>query len=137
MRQTTGGLNDLLATYANYAQHRPQTVTDAAGQTTTLTYNAAGQVLTVTNAKNETTTNTYDTEGRLTTVTGPVSGATTTYTYDGYGRMRTVTDADNATVTTDYDLWTGQSGSRIQTRRTKRRRTCGWTSRAGAIGSGG
>ncbi len=44
-----GGSTDLLATYANYtAQHLPQSVTDAAGQSTTLTYNAAGQPLTAT-----------------------------------------------------------------------------------------
>ena len=40
-------------------------MTDAAGQTTTLTYNAAGQPLTVTNAKGETTTSAYDDDGRL------------------------------------------------------------------------
>ena len=106
VRQTTGGMNDLLASYANYnAQHQPQSVTDAAGQTTTMTYNAAGQVLTVTNAKNETTTSTYDADGRLQTVTGPVAGATTSYTYDGYGRGRTVTDSDGYVLTTDYDAF--------------------------------
>jgi RHS repeat-associated protein len=104
VRQTTGGMNDLLASYANYnAQHEPQSVTDAAGQTMTMTYNAAGQVLTVSNAKNETTTSAYDTEGRLQSVTGPVNGATTSYAYDPYGRVRTVTDPDAYTVTTDYD----------------------------------
>ena len=57
VRQTTGTLNDLLATYGSYTSgHLPQTVTDAAGQPTTLTYTAAGQVLTRTNALNETTT---------------------------------------------------------------------------------
>src|SRR6185436_5965199 len=49
-RQTSPGVNDLLGTFANYtALHQPQTQTDAAGQTTTLTYNAVGQVLTSTN----------------------------------------------------------------------------------------
>jgi YD repeat-containing protein len=88
VRQTTGGTNDLLASYSNLtALNQPQTITDAAGQATTLTYNAAGQVLTVANARNETTTYTYDLDGRLTAVAGPVAGATTTYTYDGYGRV--------------------------------------------------
>lgn len=45
-------------------QQQPHAVTDA-GQTTTLTYNAGGQVLTVTNARSETTTSTYDADGRL------------------------------------------------------------------------
>ena len=106
VHQTTGGMNDLLASYANYtAQHQPQSLTDAAGQTTTMTYNAVGQVLTVTNAKSETTTSTYDTDGRLQSVTGPVTGATTRYTYDAYGRTRTVTDSDAYVVTTDYDIF--------------------------------
>jgi YD repeat-containing protein len=106
VRQTTGGINDVLATYSNFdLLKQPQTMTDAAGQTTTTTYNNAGQVLTVTNANNETTTWTYTTDGQLTNVLGPVAGATTTYTYDGYGRVRIVTDPDNYTITTDYDLF--------------------------------
>jgi len=92
--------------YANYtATHRPELVTDAAGQTTTFTHNAAGQVLTSTNARQETTTYTYDTNGRLESVAGPVAGATTSYTYDGYGRVRTVTGPDGYTATTDYDVF--------------------------------
>jgi RHS repeat-associated protein len=78
-------------------------MTDAAGQTSMVTYNAFGQVLTVTNPKNETTTNAYDSAGYLQSVTGPITGATTSYTYDSYGRIRTVTDSDGYTVTTDYD----------------------------------
>src|SRR5436190_6144210 len=81
VRQTTSGLNDLLAGFGSYTpQHRPQTMIDAAGQTTTATYNPAGQVLTVTNAKRETTTSAYDANGYLRSVTGPVAGATTTFT---------------------------------------------------------
>jgi YD repeat-containing protein len=106
VRQTTGSLNDLLASFSGYtAQHRPQTSVDAAGQTTTTTYNAAGQPLTITNPKLETTTLAYNANGQLTTMTGPVSGAQWTYTYDSYGRARTVTDPDGYTVTTDYDVF--------------------------------
>jgi YD repeat-containing protein len=105
VRQTTGSVNDLVASYGGYtAQHLPTTMTDAAGQTTLATYNAFGQVLTVTNPKSETTTNAYDSAGYLQSVTGPITGATTTYTYDGYGRTRTITDSDGYTVTTDYDV---------------------------------
>jgi YD repeat-containing protein len=97
------GPGDLVATYGNYtAGGQPQTVTDAAGQGTTLMYTSAGQVQTVTNPRDETTTYGYDTQGYLTSVTGPVAGAATTYTYDGYGRVRAVT-TDGATITTDYD----------------------------------
>ncbi len=106
VRQQRSGGTDLLAQYAAYTGlHQPQTVTDASGETTTLTYNAAGQVLTTTNALNQTTTYVYDGDGRLTSVTGPVGGATTTYTYDAYGRVRTVTSPDGYTVTTDADVF--------------------------------
>ncbi|MCC7124014.1 MAG: RHS repeat protein [Acidobacteria bacterium] len=105
MRQArTGGGTGLVQSYGSYVNHRPGTVTDAAGQTTTTTYNTAGQPLTVTNAKSETTTYTYDAvTGDLLTVTGPLTGATTTYAYDGYGRLQTVTEADGYAVTTSYD----------------------------------
>ena len=105
VRQTTGTANDLIASYASYtAGHLPQTVTDAAGQASTLTYTASGQVATSTNAKSETTTYTYNTASQLTTVTGPVTGATTAYTYDGYGRVATTT-TDGMTLTTEYDVF--------------------------------
>jgi RHS repeat-associated protein len=105
-RQTSSGVNDLLGTFANYtALHQPQTVTDAAGQTTTLTYNAFAQVLTSTNARSETTALVYDVNHRLDTVTAPMTGAVTTYTYDSEGRVRTVTQPDGYAVTTDYDAF--------------------------------
>jgi YD repeat-containing protein len=43
-RQTRLGQNELLAKATYNSQHRPLTATDAAGQTTTYTYNARGQV---------------------------------------------------------------------------------------------
>jgi RHS repeat-associated protein len=104
VRQTTPGLNDLLATYSNYTvTHRPQTFIDAAGQTMTATYNAAGQVLTITNAKSETTTLAYDASGFLLTVTRPVTGAVTAFAYDGFGRVRSVTESDGYAVTNVFD----------------------------------
>jgi RHS repeat-associated protein len=103
VRQTRPGGSDLLASYEDYVDHRAQAIIDAAGETISVTYNAAGQVLTVTNPLDETTTYGYNTAGFLTSVTGPVSGATTTYTYDAYGRVATVTDADDYTVTTASD----------------------------------
>jgi RHS repeat-associated protein len=105
-RQTSPGVNDLLGTFASYtALHQPQTATDAAGETTTLTHNALGQVLTSTNAKNETTTVVYDADHRLQSVTAAMPGAVTSYTYDSYGRVRTVTQPDGYAVTTDYDVF--------------------------------
>jgi RHS repeat-associated protein len=104
VRQTTGSLNDLLATFGNYtAGHKPRDITDASGNTTTLTYNSAGQIATATNAASETTTFTYDTNGYLQNIAGPVSGATVALTYDDYGRVETVTNADGDVTTTEYD----------------------------------
>jgi YD repeat-containing protein len=35
LRQTTGSLNDLVASFGNYVAHRPQTITDGAGRSPT------------------------------------------------------------------------------------------------------
>ena len=96
------------------SQHEPLTITDAAGQVTTLTYNTQGQILTrqvVVNSANQITTMTYTGPGGtgtgnyLTLVTGPVTGATTSYLYDSYGRVHTVTDSEGCAVTTAYDAF--------------------------------
>jgi RHS repeat-associated protein len=111
VKQKRGATHDVLARYTYNAQHLPLTATDAAGQTTTYTYNAAGQVLTVTTperagiTETRVTTYTYDPNGRLQTVTGPASGATTTYAYDALGRVQSVTDPDGHTVSYQYDAF--------------------------------
>ncbi|MBK6686385.1 MAG: RHS repeat protein [Deltaproteobacteria bacterium] len=90
--------------------HRPKTMTDGAGRTTTYTYNATNaQVATVTNAKGEVTTYAYEMStsspayGKLLTLTGDVPGGNRTYTYDSAGRVRTMTDSEGYTLTYDYD----------------------------------
>ncbi|MBK6686378.1 MAG: hypothetical protein IPG45_18055 [Deltaproteobacteria bacterium] len=90
--------------------HRPKTMTDGAGRTTTYTYNATNaQVATVTNAKGEVTTYTYEMNtsspayGKLLTLTGDVPGGNRTYTYDSAGRVRTMTDSEGYVLTYDYD----------------------------------
>ena len=104
VQQATNGTPDTVAAYSNYtSSHRPQSVTDAAGQTTTITYNAAGQVLTITNPRQETRTFAYDSNGYLISVTGAVSGSVSTFTYDGYSRVRTATGPDGYALTLDYD----------------------------------
>jgi YD repeat-containing protein len=106
VRQTTGVQDDLLAGFSNYtATHRPQTIVDGAGKTTTVTYNSAGQPLTVTNPRSEVTTLTYNTDGQLLTVDGPGSGDTTTYTYDAYGRVESVTNGEGYVIEKQYDLF--------------------------------
>ncbi len=77
------------------AQHRPLTITDAAGQTATCAYNSFGQIKTVTNAQQQTLTFVYDrdddnngeTDGYLLSVTGPVAGVSTSCQYDAFGRV--------------------------------------------------
>src|SRR6266851_557371 len=96
VRQVNGQSTDLLEMYTYNAQHLPLTITDAAGQTTTYTYNTAGQLLTIVTPPRDgltlaqrTTTYAYDTNGYLQSVAGPLAGMTASYTYDGYGRVRT------------------------------------------------
>jgi RHS repeat-associated protein len=105
VRQTTNGANELLTknTYDPQHPHLIKTTTDASGQTTTYTYNGAGQIATITNARKEKTTFSYDGNGYLKTITDALPGATTSFTYDGFGRVRTVTDAEGYAITTDYD----------------------------------
>lgn len=105
VRQTRGANNELLARITYNAQHRPLTVTDAAGQTTTFTYNSRGQPLTETNSKGETSAYTYDTDGYLIAVDGPLPGTSdgSTATYYAFGRIRTITDESGYTLTFEYD----------------------------------
>jgi YD repeat-containing protein len=105
VRNTTGGANDLLAQYTYNSQHKPLTVSDASGRTTTFTYNSAGQIQTLTNARNETMTFTYSSSqgGYLGTIMGPVSGSTTSFTYDALGRVQSAAGPDGRSVSTDHD----------------------------------
>lgn len=105
MRQTRASNNELLFKATYNSQHRPLTITDPAGQTTTYTYNARGQLLSLTNARNESITFTYDTNGYLLTIDGPLPGTndTVTFTYDSFGRRRTLTDVSGYTLTFEYD----------------------------------
>jgi RHS repeat-associated protein len=105
IRQTRGANNELLFKATYNSQHRPLTVTDAAGQTTTYTYNVRGQLLTATNPRNETTTFTYDTNGYLLALDGPLPGMIdrVTVTYDAFGRVRTATSVSGDTYMLDYD----------------------------------
>jgi RHS repeat-associated protein len=109
IRQTRGTNNELERKFTYNTLHEPLTDTDAAGQVTTNTYNAQGQLLTRKNAKNEATTYAYGgtvPAGLLASITSPPFNsvsAVTTFTYDSFKRVRTVTDSDGYSVTTDYD----------------------------------
>jgi RHS repeat-associated protein len=105
VRQTRAGNNELLTKLTYNSEHRPLTMTDAAGQTTALGWNSRGQLLSLTDAKNETTTYAYDTNGYLLSIDGPLPGTndTETATYDTFGRVRTLTDINGYTITYAYD----------------------------------
>lgn len=108
-KQKNGTNNDLLEERTYNSIHRPLTAKDAAGQTTSYTYNTQGQLLTVTTpprvgiTENRTMTYVYDSNGYLESATPPAAGATSSLTYDSYGRIRTITDPENYTIILDYD----------------------------------
>jgi len=105
VRQTRLGKNELLSKTTYNSQHLPLAITDAAGQTTTFSYNARGQILTAINANNESVAFTYDANGHLVSAHGPLPGTNDTgaATYDGFGRIQSLTDLSGYTVTLVYD----------------------------------
>ncbi|WP_460787721.1 hypothetical protein, partial [Microbacterium insulae] len=119
------------AAYTNTAastKYLPSSTTDSAGNTTTYTYNGAGNPLTSSNALAATNTLTYKSNGTVATALAPGNGTNTTqygynsnsqlstltpvtgsslgsraYTYDDFGRVRTATDGKGVTTTYSYD----------------------------------
>ena len=80
-------------------------VTDRMGATTTLTYNAFGQLLTVTDSLTPATVTsyTYDSLTHYLTQVRRDGSVIKSYTYDSMGRVLTVTDAAGVTVTLEYN----------------------------------
>lgn len=106
IRQKTGANTyDTLLTATYNAQHKPVTLVDAGGNTTTMSYNARGQVLTITDALGRTTTFTYDAQGHMTSADGPLAGTSDkgTFTYDSAHRLVSITDGASRTITMQYD----------------------------------
>jgi len=87
------------ATYDD--MHRPLTMTDAAGNTTTYAYDHHGNVLSITDALGHSTVNTYDRNTGLLLQTTDAAGGVTTYSYDPSGHPLTVKQrqADGTFVT--------------------------------------
>lgn len=65
---------DTIAQFQNYINHQPQTVIDAAGNTTSLTYHANGQLNTSVNALSQTITRQYYPDGNLEFIEPPTGG---------------------------------------------------------------
>lgn len=79
-----------------------KSVTNALGQHTDFTvYNAHGLSESLVDANGVVTSLTYDARGRLKSKT--IAGETTTYQYDAAGLLRTVTFPNGAALTYDYD----------------------------------
>lgn len=119
------------AAYANTAastKYLPSSSTDGSGNTTTYTYNGAGNPLSSSNALAATSTLTYNANGTVATALAPGNGSNVTtygynadfqlnaltpvtgsslgakaFTYDAFGRVRTATDGKGVTLTYTYD----------------------------------
>lgn len=108
VKQQNGANDEILASFTYDPAdppRRPRTLTDAAGQTTTLSWNSRGQILSQEQPGALITTWNYNTAGYLTSWDGPLPGVadTVSYTYDVYGRLRTLTRPGSHTLTYDYD----------------------------------
>ncbi len=75
--------------------------TDALGNTTTLYYNANGQIAEALDANGDLVSLNHDSNGNLVSAIGPTSGATD-YTYDADGNLTGYKDANGNTVKATY-----------------------------------
>ncbi|MGO7532788.1 RHS repeat-associated core domain-containing protein [Rhizobium leguminosarum] len=97
------GTRSTLSQFIYNKQHRPIFYTDAAGRTSLIEYNAAGQATSYTDALGEKTTYQYDTNANLAAIINANNATAASYTYDGFARVRTYTDSEGWTATYDYD----------------------------------
>mgnify|MGYP001029230805 CR=1 FL=1 len=128
--QAPGGATQSQA-FANTAaatKYLASSSTDASGNSSTYTYNGAGNPLTSTDALSAVATLTYNSDGTVATALAPGNGTNKTvygyntdhqltsltpvtgsslgsraFTYDDFGRLRTATDGKGVTLTYSYD----------------------------------
>lgn len=98
-----GGQGEQMAAFTYNSAHLPLTLTDYAGQTYTMIYNAFGQPTSFRRPDGVTTSFTYDAQGFLAQVARAGTSYRETYTYDAANRLRTWTSTDGYTLTLDYD----------------------------------
>lgn len=100
----TAGHSEVVYQASNYTSgHLPQTVIDAAGQTTNYTYNGLGQLVTVTDPLHELTTYNYNAQHQLINIVNADTIKQIKFGYDTFGRVQTVTDSEGYTKTFGYD----------------------------------
>jgi RHS repeat-associated protein len=90
-------------TLAYDAQGNLTSVTDPLSHVATIAYNGVGQPTSVTDALGQATTFTYDANGNLATVADPL-GNTTTRGYDGVSRLTSQTNPLGAATAVVYDV---------------------------------
>ncbi len=94
-RETTDGDNFLIGRWDNYVNHLPGLYIDGSGRQTLYVWNPAGQLLTITDANGNTTTMTYSLDGYLMQIDGPLPGNQDVkkFSYDGFGRLFSTEDS--------------------------------------------
>jgi RHS repeat-associated protein len=97
------GVQQTIAQFIYNTKHRPIYSTDAAGETSTYAYSAAGELTSVTNPLGEKTTYNYNATGDLISIVNADDVTAASFTYDAYDRIRTYTDSEGWTATYDYD----------------------------------
>ena len=112
-----GGTNKTISSSTAYTSdnNRVESVTDAAGNTVTYTYDSMGRVSTVTSGNSKTTYTYYSGTDRVQTVTSDTSSnssAAVTYTYDTAGRLTNITRGTTV-YTILYDEWGNQKAVKI------------------------
>ena len=91
-----------------FQNHKITQITEPAGRSFTLAYNAQDRIASVTDPLGRVVQYGYDAQGRLETVTDPAGGVTR-YTYDASHRIVAITDPRNITfITNEYDPVTGR-----------------------------
>ena len=113
----SGGTNKTISSSTAYTSdnNRVQSMTDAAGNTVTYTYDSMGRTSTVTSGNSKTTYTYYAGTDRVQTVTSDTSAnssAAVTYTYDTAGRLTEI-HRGNTVYTIVYDEWGNQQAVKV------------------------
>lgn len=102
-QMTAYGIQTTIAQFIYNTHHRHIYSTDAAGQTTSYTYNAAGQLTSITNPLGQTARYQYDSSNNLTTIINANGVTAASFTYDAFDRVATYTDSEGWTIAYTYD----------------------------------